>query len=289
MQANDLPQINGLAGSTVLLRLKRSMFQPYAHDAAQTSKVEAETGVRKAGRFNKRLLLDCHELSEANSAYNDVYQYVTRNTVPWLDDGVRWMPAARYMEVSQGIGELVRAAKNKVETLASRWDLIVAKDMQRLGPLANPSDYPIDIRACYQIAVRWLPVPSSADFRVSISDEDKASLNDAIEDAKKQASKYLIAQMLEPIKKAVEKLSIPIGEEGSIFRDTLLTNITEVLDRAQSLNFLNDPTVNTMIADTRKAVGAYAVVPDMLREDTALRSDAQSKLDAIMAKMAGLY
>jgi hypothetical protein len=265
------------------------MFQPYAFDRTTTIKVEAETGVRKAGRFNKRLFLDCYELTDTNSAFNDVYSYATLNTVPWLDDGFRMLPSHMYFDFSSGIRELIVEANRKADNLAAKWDSIVARDMLRLGPLADINDYPADIRGKYSIELKFMPVPSTNDFRVAVSDEDRESLNSAIAEAEANVNKYLITEMLDPIKKAVEKLSIPIGHEGHIFRDSLLGNITNVVQRARKLNITNDPTINALIDEINQAIRGYANAPDMLREDIAARSDAQSKLDAIMSKMAGLF
>jgi hypothetical protein len=279
-----------LIDTTVLIRLKRKMFDPYAFDSYQTAKVEHETGVTKAGRYNKRLFLDCFELSDTNSAFNDVYRYVNSNSVPWLDDGVRWVHVGpAFMDFRAGVEQLIKVARGKVDILASKWDMLVAKDMTRLGSLANSGDYPSNIRTKYDIDFRVMPMPNVSDFRVAISDDDKQSLARAVEDAKANATKHLISEMLEPLTKAAKKLAIPSGEDGSVFRDSLITNISDVLERAKKLNFLNDPTVNQLIDDIDRSVGRYSVAPDILRENTAARSQAHAQMSDIISKMAGLY
>lgn len=278
-----------LAERAMLVRLKRSMYQPYAFDASTTAQVEMQTGVRKAGRFNKRLFLDCYELRDANSALNDVYTFHMRNTVPWLDDGVRMLPASLYFEYNQTMSDLIRTAKAKIAKLVERWDYLVQQDMLRLGPLANSSDYPRDVACCYEVAVKFMPVPDVADFRVQISDEDKATLQSAIEEAEQGVAKYLLQEMLDPIRRAAEKLAVPIGEEGAIFRDTLMSNITDVVDRAKKLNISNDPQVAAVVDEITQSISVYARNPDRLREDVGARLDAQTKLDGIMSKLSGLF
>lgn len=292
MNLSDVDQVlrdNALSSTTILMRLKRSMWDPYAFDANATNQVVVRAGVVDAGRFNKRLMLNCAELKSANSAFNDVYQYAIKNSVPWMDDGWRWLPATLYKPVAEGLGDRIKVALKLADALAANWPTLIARDMQRLGPLANPDDYPADIRARYAIDLRFSPVPDTSDFRVAISDEHKQSLLRAIDDAKAAASSYLITELLKPVKAAAEKLKVPIGHEGSIFRDSLLTNITDMVNRARSLNFTNDPVVAALIDDVATATSGIVLAPDRLREDIGARNDAQAKLDAIMAKMAGLF
>ena len=278
-----------LADKAVLVRLKRSMYQPYAFDRETTTKVELDTGVRKAGRFNKRLFLDCYELKDTNSAFNDVYSYHMLHTVPWLDDGVRMLPSAQYFDYTQAMRELMQTAKRKADNLAIKWPTLVAQDIARLGPLARYDDYPVNVSGHYDVGLKFRPVPQTSDFRVAISDEDKDSLNSAIAEAEAGVAKYLLAEMLDPIKKAVEKLAVPIGQEGSFFRDSLLGNITGVVSRARKLNITNDPTVTALVDEINAAISGYAKAPDLLREDIGARALAQSRLNGIMNKMSGLF
>lgn len=282
-------QRSALSNTTMLVRLKRSMYQPYAFDAVATNDVIVRSGVVDAGRFNKRLFRNCPEVADTNAAFNEAYRYVTAHTVPWMDDGWRWMPATLYTEVTKRVGELINQCRKRVQDLEAKWPQLVAADIARLGSLANPDDYPQDIGSKYAIDIRFSPVPDANDFRVAISDEDRDSLNRAIEDAKANASKYLMAELLDPIKKAAEKLRVPIGQDGSVFRDSLLTNITEVVDRARRLNFTNDPSVASLINEISGGVASYAKAPDLLREDIGARNNATAQLDAIMSKMAGLF
>jgi hypothetical protein len=288
MNLNDI-KIPSLAERAILVRLKRSMFQPYAYDSVQTTKIEAESGVLKAGRFNKRLFLDCYEVKDTNAAFNDVYKYVQRSTTPWLDDGVRMLPSAMYFDFTAGVRELIAVAKRKVDNLAPKWDTLVAQDLARLKHLGDPKDYPTDIRARYDIGLKFLPVPTVNDFRVEISDDDRASLDSAIREAEEGITKYLVSELLQPIKKAAEKLAVPIGHDGSFFHDSLFNNITEMVERAKKLNIMDDPTVSALVTDIERNVGKYALAPDLVREDIGARNTAQSELEAIMSKMAGLF
>ena len=291
MNLNDATniQLPSLSERAILIRLSRSMYQPYALDVGQTMKVELDTGVRKAGRFNKRLFLDCCQLRDTNAAFHDVYSYHMRNSAPWLDDGVRVIPSQTYFDYMQGMRELIDKANYQADMLASQWDRLVQDDMARLGPLANADDYPKDIRSKYKVSIKPMPVPEVGDFRVQISDDDKKAFAEALHEAEAGVTKHLLEEMLEPVKKAVEKLSIPIGAEGSIFRDTLIGNLSDVAQRARKLNLTRDTRINELVDEINAAIGGYTKSADRLRESDEARSQARAKLDGIMSKMGAFY
>lgn len=283
-------KLSTLADRAILVRLTRSMYDPYAYDSQATQQIEVSSGVVGAGRYNKRLFRNCKPLEETTAAFGAAYRYFMANTVPWLDNGVRMLPSEMYFDFTAKMKELMDEARASARKLASQWGGLVAADVLRLGPLGNPSDYPRDIYGRFEIAMRFLPVPHVADFRVGMTEEDKATLHEAITEAEANVAKHLMGELLKPIQKAVEKLSVPIGAEGSIFRDTLMSNITEVATQAKRLNAItNDPTVAEIVRDIEARVSSYAANPDRLRESQDDRMAATAELDAIMSKMAGLF
>ena len=281
--------IKTLAEKAMLVRLTRSMFQPYAFDRQTTQDVELQTGVRKAGRFNKRLMLDCGQLKDTISAYNAVYGFHMLHTVPWLDDGMRMLPADQYFDYNQGIRELIHQAERTADELAARWDEYVQADMARLGPLADIRDYPTDIRNRFAVSIKFLPVPSSSDFRVQISDEDRASLDQALVEAEQRATVHLLEDMLEPVRRAVEKLSTPIGQEGSIFRDSLISNMIEAAQRARKLNVAGDARITAMVDEIIRTATPIALSAHQVREDNKVREDKAAQLASLMGKFSGMF
>lgn len=278
-----------LADRAVMARLKVSEYDPYAFDPHQTRKVIEETGVERAGRFNKRLLLDCKPLADCKSAHNAVYTYHIKNTVPWLDEGARLLPSKMYFDYTERMRVLMANARASARALASQWDGLVAADVARLGPMGDYRDYPEDILTQFNLTLRFLPIPQVGDFRVEISDEDRATLNGALDEAEANVTRHLITEMLKPIKAAVEKLNVPIGEEGSIFRNSLITNMVEVVQRARNLNVADDPVISHLADEVDEAISAASRRPEMLREDAVARIETKMRLDDIMSKMSGMF
>jgi len=287
-------QVKGLDEKAVLVQLKRSMFGTSRRD-------EAESAAYGAGNVVKHLFEDksCR-MAKVKQAYSEVYTYVNENTVPW-GKGVRILNIDHYFDFTTGLRQRIDHANAMVADLEAHWDAEVNRDLSRLakietekgrpqGSLADPDNYPdaSEIGDKFGIEVRYMPVPTTGDFRVTISDEDKASLQKQLEDAEDAAARHVIEEMLEPMQRAVDKLSVPIGQDGSIFRDSLIDNMVEVADRMERVNISDDPAITEKINDLRALVAAYADNKDVLRNSQSVRTKAATQIDDLVKQMGGL-
>jgi hypothetical protein len=227
-----------------------------------------------------------------------VYTFVKDNTVPWTT-GVELLNIDHYMDFTAGLRQRIDAATAAVSDLVANWDYEVQRDLKRLQDiayakgkpnLADPNDYPEadEVAARFGIEVRYMPVPTTGDFRVGISDEDKASLQQQLDDATTNATRHVLTEMIEPMQRAVKKLTVKIGDDGSIFRDSLIDNMVDVANRMAKVNISDDPVIRERIKDLQSLVGTYANNKDMLRNNQSVREKAATQIDDLMSKMAGL-
>jgi hypothetical protein len=277
--------MKALSEKAVLVRLKLGRFQPYAYDPTATQQVNSHAGVERAGRFNKRLLHDSPYLQAANSAFNAVYALHTRLTLPWLDDGLRILPADMYLKYTSDMRQVISKARQEAATLASHWQDEVERDAQRLGSLYNAADYPQQIEDRFYAQMQFLPVPSAGDFRVDIDENDMASLEQAVKDAETKAARHVVQTMLEPIAKAAEKLSVPIGADGSVFRDSLMGNISEMVDRVKFLNITEDSEIDAAIQRIEQFTQRYETRVDVLRTGPTTREVASQEVSSIVKNL----
>lgn len=287
-------KLKGLDEKAVLVELHRSKFGTSRQDKEETEKYGG-------GNVTKHLFKDktCR-MAVVNAAYYEVYRYVNDETVPWAK-GVRMLNIDSYMDFTTGLRQRVDAANAAVSDLIAHWDYEVQKDLDRLtdieinngkapGSLADPSNYPhaSEMPAKFGIDTRFMPVPTVGDFRVQISDADKASLQRQLEEVEANAAKHVLEQMLEPMQRAVEKLSVPVGQDGSVFRDSLIDNMVEVADRMERVNVSADEAVTAKITELRTLVGAYANNKDVLRNNQHVRNKAATQINDLVGSMAGL-
>jgi hypothetical protein len=270
------------------------MYSPYKLD-------EAESKAYGAGNVNKHLFQGTdNRVKVAISKYTEVYTFVKDNTVPWTT-GVELLNIDHYMDFTSGLRQRIDKANAAVSDLVNNWDFEVQKDLARLsaieqakgrptGSLADADNYPhaSEIGDRFGIEVRYMPVPTAGDFRVNISDEDKASLQKQLEDAEDAAAKHVIREMLEPMERAIEKLNVPIGADGSVFRDSLIDNIVATAERMERVNLSDDPSVTDKIAELKSLATTYANNKEMLRKAPDVRKKAASQISELMGQMAGL-
>jgi hypothetical protein len=201
-------------------------------------------------------------------------------------------------EYKQEMRNLISVAEVAVGDLVAHWDAEVQKDLARIQAinpsLAKPSDY-IDsweVRSKYSADVVFMPLPNEDDFRVGMDAEDVQGLRDAVKEAELASTRYVLEQLIEPLRAAQDKLGTEIGEKGAIFRDSLTANIVDVAERMEKVNLSQDPEIAKMIkyvkdlgvmADNRK---------DELRDNPTIREKAGTKVeavaDALAKKMEGL-
>lgn len=287
-------RVKGLDEKAVLVQLKRSMYSPYKRD-------EEETRQYGAGNVNKHLFEGRdNRVRRTLSKFGEVRSFVNDNTVPWAT-GVRMLNIMHHTEFSAGLRRRIDEALDAADDLAAHWEDEVQADLDRLAAiaaakgkpnLANPSDYPSvdDIRGRFAIDVRYMPIPQASHFdpRFGLSDEEKASLQKQLDDAEDAAAQHVISEMLKPMQAAVEKLAVPIGQDGSIFRDSLIDNIVEVAHRMERVNLSDDPTITDKIAELKSLATTYANNKDVLRSAPTVRAKAATQINDLMSQMAGL-
>lgn len=290
----EFVKVKNLDEKAVLVQVKRRMYSPYKLD-------EAESRAYGAGNVNKHLFQGTNNrVKIAISAYTAVYSFVKDNTVPWTT-GVELLNIDHYMDFTSGLRQLIDKANDAVNDLVANWDYEVRADLQRLQDiayakgktnLADPNDYPEadEVAARFGIEVRYMPVPTADGFdpRLGISAEDKATVQQQLDDATANATKHVLTEMIEPMRRAVSKLTVKIGDDGSIFRDSLIDNLVDVSSRMARVNISDDPIVTEKIKDLQSLIGTYANNKDMLRNNQSVREKAATQIDGLMSQMAGL-
>lgn len=71
-----------------------------------------------------------------------------------------------------------------------------------------------------------------------------------------------------------------------MFRDSLVSNVVDVVDLLGSMNLTNDPKMQLMQRQLRTAI--QGVTPDALRGDGHLRRETKKAVDAAIASLPSL-
>lgn len=183
-----------------------------------------------------------------------------RLTVPAADRGMRLLPGARQLEHSAAMQGHATEFQRAAAEFVAEYDAIRAAAPARLNGLYVAEQWPeVDaVQAAFRLRCRYLPVPSLGQW-----DEWLAESADTA-----------TTELRERIGEALRAYALKLGDGDKIFRDSLVTNLREIVDLADDLNVGGDKTVAALVQQAR---GLATADPDQLREDPALRADTAAR------------
>ena len=280
-----------ISDRAMTFKLSMSKFNVNVKDVDRT----VEYG---AGHVTKRLFKGTDNLvAKAAASYGALYSYVHDNTLPW-DVGVRIVNATFFKEFSAQVRVLRAECERVVSLVEADWDNIKAADFRRMEQigvatnnpdLANWSDYPDDIGACYSVTTYIEPIAqtSSIDPRWGVDPADVEEYNQRLRDANTNSGKHVVSNLIAPQEAAIAKLSVPIGDDNSTFRETLISNMVGVADRMSRANVCDDPAIAQQITDLSSLAGKLDANHDILRNSQTARTQAVTDISSLVNQMRG--
>ena len=260
-------------------RKDKNLTQEVLHDKG----MESDAGKWLKQLYPKNALADLlHIQGEAR-----IYHY--SKTLPWTNEGLRILPSALHFEYMEGLRRLQDEFNTAKTTFLSSYDKWTQWAQEKHGPQFNPNDYPgADIvKGKFGFAVGVFPVPHANDFRVDFADEVidtiKADMEAQMDAALTEARADLWSRLADPVRHMIEKLKVPDGEKGGIFRDSLIGNIREICGLIPVLNVVNDAKLDALNAEVQSVLAGLS--PDALRENKQVRDETVTKAEEILARL----
>lgn len=276
-----------LRDEAMIVRLSISQWTARKFDKRVTQKVADDYGITpENGRYNK-ILIAQDAIKEVTQVVSNARTFHYDNTLPWDDAGGRILPSANFLAYSKKMREFKAEFDKATRAFVSNYAEYREEARRRLSGMFRGEDYPgqYEIGRKYGFSTDIEPVPSAADFRVSVSQKDTAQIKKKLEarvkDREAEAMKDLYLRLNKVIGHFHEKLS----DVDAIFRDSLVENVVELVNLLPRLNVSGDPELNKLLKETQKKLCAFG--PDQLRESAEARSKASDDAKAILDKMAG--
>ena len=248
-----------------------------------------------AVRANKSLLGE--HIHGVQTAERAVRQAVNERTLPWMDDGARILKGAAFMAFTEAMAEPVRQFDAAVDDFIAAYPEIQHEARRRLGEAYAEKDFPAQSRLKERFGVRliYLPVPSTEDFRVNLSDDEIAAVRRNAEEALRgtvnDAVRSLLDRLQEPVARMATRLRLfrrtSGGKVQHPFRDSLVENVRAIVRLAPTLNLMDDPHIAALCADIERHLAAHD--PEQLRNSPSLRESVADEADAILRRMQGAF
>lgn len=281
-----------LMTSALIVNLSRSVPDLVKNDP------EAAKALAKIMKADKRAvrttksLIDSAALKALRSFSREIYQWHIRNTVPWGDLGQRLIPNSRLIDYQNDMNKFEQTFNALAENVLLEYPACCGRAQAFLGEMFDAALFPSleELRSKMGIRVSYEPIADPDNFIVKVgnqaADELKKQYNDVLSNRMGSISNHIFERLREPLANLVLRLDYAEGERPSGFRNTLVDNVTEIVNLMDTCNFNNDPKLDAIKRGLRSAL--KGVTPDGLREDAGLRSTTKQGVQKIIDQLPSL-
>lgn len=280
----NLTQLNQKA---MLVRLTISKPSTSKHDSAAETFAQAQLSDQGLRVTSTLFRSKTNPVRDLLNAANAVYTYHRQNTLPYVDRGPRLLPVANYETYRDTMRQLVGYVDNQRRTVMPDYNKYVQQDIADRGARASVNDYPTaqDFDSGLSMQFTFAPLPDKGHFLFDISEEDKAALDAQMQDVIKAARADLYARIEDPLRHLVDKLKIPAGQPGSVFRDSAVENVIDAVKLARTLAMDDEHIIKICDEVAEVITTGHAKNPQVLRDSPIVREDTAAKLKAVADKM----
>lgn len=291
MEANQVicNNVTSLPTNALLVELNIGNWTARKNDRSVSEEVDQQKGtMTRAGNYNKNLFAGVKELEDIQKFVGSVRNWHYRNTIPWLDSGVRMLPMKQYIDYTSQMNTWASEFEGLKQTFLNKYDDLVTEMAFKLGSLFNREEYPSrdEVNHKFYFRTNYFPLPQSGDFRVDIGNEMLAELQDNyakhLSEKVNEAMGDVWSRLHETLKHLSERLEIGDKGEKKIFRDSLIENAQELCDLLSKLNVTNDPKLEEARKDLEQAL--FGVSAKDLRDSIMVRHDVHTRVTDIIKK-----
>ena len=294
--APTAPTPTKLSDKAMLVKLSIKRAALTKRDHAITTQVQQQYGDQSLTVLTQLFKDKSSPIRQIVSAANEVYAYHRKHTIPYIDAGPRILPSSNYFEYTQDVKQLITRVDRLIEDYMPYYDQMVQDDIsyrrqaaQATGKTssAHVDDYPTAETFANSMAIeyRFSPMPDARHFLFDMSDEDLEVFNRAEADAVAAANADVVGRMLTPIRALVERLAEYHGEKGQRWHNSIIQNVIDGCNLAESLAIDPSPEFLSTVSELRDTARGYLEDVELVKASPTVRKSAQDRLAEVAKKM----
>jgi hypothetical protein len=260
-----------------------SVWTATKHDQQVSRDVANRHGAHEnAGRYNKKLLKEAKKLEAIRTLAGKIRVYFHQITLPWSDEGYRILPSNLYFELSNKMREFEQEFYAAVQAFVAEYPSYIQQVQPALNGLFRAEDYPepSKIREKFDLKLEILPIPTGDDFRVALSEEQRARISREIDSNVREALQRGTHDLWLRLRKVVEHMVSRLNEPQGRLHASVVDNIAELVEVLPRLNIAQDPQLNAFVEEIKTRLCAYS--SKELKQNELLRvSTAQEAADIV--------
>ena len=293
LQTEPQAEAPTLASSAMLVELNISNWAGRKKDKRASVDVtitnHADKGV---ANVTKKLLAHNDDLKAIQTHVTAMRNLHAAMTMPWSNSGLRLLPTAQYFKYVQAMSDMVNEFWKLVNEFLVKYNDAVIDVQLKMGDLFSRDDYPTveALERKFNVGINYMPLPDAGDFRVDIG-------NDALREAKAQYADFYTKQfdtamndvwtrLHKALTNMSERLDYGSKEDKKVFRDSLVGNVTGMIELLRVCNVNNSTQMSAMADKLEEAMSG--VTPDALREDEYFRAETKAAVDAAIKSLPSL-
>ena len=281
----------------MLVALHISAWSARIHDRTASSYVaDHHNATASAGRYHKRLLPK-NSLAALTSTLSEARTRHYEQTLPWDDKGARLLTVANYEHYTQRMSALRERVVHQRARFIEHYDDYVDQARLDLGKLFRIEDYPSKetLQDKFSIRYRITPVPNADHFIAKLACDDTDRVKRDIERHIEAQLHDAVGDLYRRLGKALGRISNRLQEDENgkplVFRDTMISNIRDLVDVIPRLNIFGDDELARLCGQVKEKIAD--IEPDALRPskifDPAARAQVKRDADDLAEKFAGYF
>ena len=285
---SNVTSIPSISSSAMLVELNISVWTGRKFDKAVSQEIDTQKQTTtRAGNYHKNLIADEPNFIALSKFQGNARTFHYHATMPWSDSGLRLLTTPLYFDYHKTISQMEQDFDGLVEEAINDYPSLLLRAQRKMGDLFNIHDYPDadSLRNKYRFSVKFSPVPDVGDWRVDIGNEAKQTLQESYQLAYQSNIESAYKDVWERTHEALTNMSAKLtGNQKQIFRDTLVTNVKEMVDLLDKFNITGDAKMKQAKLKIENALSG--VTPDALREDDDFRLDTKQKVDELLKEFS---
>jgi hypothetical protein len=266
-----------------------SVWTAVKHDRKISREVADQHGAHQgAGRYNKQLLHGAQKLEELRSLACQIRLYFYKVTLPWSDEGFRLLPANFYFDLMARMREFEASFDAGVDAFLRVYPEYVEQVRPELNGLFREEDYPSPekLKAKFGVKLDVLPIPTGADFRVQMSNEEQARVAREIDANVRESLMRGTEDLWKRLREVVAHMVDRLNEPESRFHGSLVTNVLDLVEILPRLNVSGDQDLNRFAEQIRQLLCNHSA--QELKKHDLLRVSTAADASNIVAEMDGV-
>jgi hypothetical protein len=280
--------IPSISSSAMLVELNISTWTGRKLDKIVSAEIDArKQTTTRAGNYNKKLFADEPTFDAISKFAGNARTFHYHATMPWSDSGLRLLTTAMYFEYHKMISQMEMDFSGLIDEFINDYQNMVLRAEHKLGDMFDVLDYPDpdSLRDKFRFSVKFSPVPDVGDWRVDIGNDARETLQMSYQQAYTANLEQAYKDVWDRTHDALTNMSAKLaGNNKQIFRDTLVTNVKEMIDLLDKFNITGDAKMRQAKVKIQSALSG--VTPDALREDDEFRLDTKQKVDDLLKEFS---